>query len=41
MGYRNLGACVKDLEARGELLRIEQEIDPCLEAGAIQSYNFV
>jgi 4-hydroxy-3-polyprenylbenzoate decarboxylase len=36
MGYRNLAACVRDLEERGELLRIDQEVDPCLEAGAIQ-----
>jgi len=36
MGYRNLAACVRDLEATGQLIRIDQEIDPELEAGAIQ-----
>ena len=36
MGYRNLRACVVDLERSGQLRRIEAEIDPCLEAGAIQ-----
>ncbi|MDW7644744.1 MAG: UbiD family decarboxylase [Desulfuromonadales bacterium] len=36
MGYKNLRECVRDLEARGELVRIECEIDPNLEAAAIQ-----
>jgi 4-hydroxy-3-polyprenylbenzoate decarboxylase len=36
MGYRNLAECVRDLEAHGHLLRFEKEIDPNLEAGAIQ-----
>lgn len=36
MGYRNLRQAVNDLEASGRLLRIEQEIDPELLAGAIQ-----
>jgi 4-hydroxy-3-polyprenylbenzoate decarboxylase len=36
MGYRNLWECVRDLMAHGELLRIECEVDPELEAGAIQ-----
>jgi 4-hydroxy-3-polyprenylbenzoate decarboxylase len=36
MGYRNLQECVRDLTARGELLQITQEVDPDLEAGAIQ-----
>jgi 4-hydroxy-3-polyprenylbenzoate decarboxylase len=36
MGYRNLQECVRDLEQRGELIRIGVEVDPCLEAGAIQ-----
>lgn len=36
MGYRNLAACIRDLEKRGELLRIDREVDPYLEAGAIQ-----
>lgn len=36
MGYRNLAACVHDLERSGQLIRIEQEIDPDLEAGVIQ-----
>ena len=36
MGNRNLRDCVTDLQRRGELIRIEQEVDPCLEAGEIQ-----
>lgn len=36
MGYRNLQACVRDLEATGQLVRIESEIDPHLEAAEIQ-----
>jgi 4-hydroxy-3-polyprenylbenzoate decarboxylase len=36
MGYRNLQECVRDLEARGELLRIDAEVDPRLEVGLIQ-----
>jgi len=36
MGYRNLQQCVADLEQSGQLIRIEQEIDPYLEAAEIQ-----
>ena len=36
MGYRNLQACVADLERTGQLIRIDQEIDPHLEAAEIQ-----
>ena len=36
MGYRNLRDCVRDLERTGQLIRIEQEIDPYLEAAEIQ-----
>jgi 4-hydroxy-3-polyprenylbenzoate decarboxylase len=36
MGYRNLQACVRDLEKHHQLIRIDSEIDPHLEAGAIQ-----
>ncbi len=36
MGYRNLQGCVKDLEAAGKLIRIDCEVDPDIEAGAIQ-----
>ncbi|WP_166830685.1 UbiD family decarboxylase [Thalassoroseus pseudoceratinae] len=36
MGYRNLAACVADLEKHGELVRIEAEIDPHLEAAEVQ-----
>ena len=36
MGYRNLRACVNDLERTGQLVRIQQEIDPRLEAAEIQ-----
>ncbi len=36
MGYRNLRACVDDLAATGQLVRIDAEIDPHLEAAQIQ-----
>lgn len=36
MGYRNLQDCVFDLEARGDLVRIDVETDPNIEIGAIQ-----
>ncbi|KAF0216524.1 MAG: 3-octaprenyl-4-hydroxybenzoate carboxy-lyase [Geobacteraceae bacterium] len=36
MGYRNLIECVRALEVRGDLLRIDREVDPNLEVGAIQ-----
>jgi 4-hydroxy-3-polyprenylbenzoate decarboxylase len=36
MGYRNLRECVTDLERHGRLVRIEQEIDPSLEAAEVQ-----
>ena len=36
MGYRTLAECVDDLRANGQLITIEQEIDPHLEAAAIQ-----
>lgn len=36
MGYRNLAECVRDLERTGQLVRIETEIDPRLEAAEIQ-----
>jgi 4-hydroxy-3-polyprenylbenzoate decarboxylase len=36
MGYRNLAACVADLERTGQLIRIETEIDPHLEAAEVQ-----
>jgi len=36
MGYRSLGACVSDLERTGQLAVIDDEIDPHLEAAAIQ-----
>ncbi len=36
MGYHNLQSCVRDLEQQNRLLRIECEVDPYLEAGAIQ-----
>ena len=35
MGYRNLSACIQDLERTGQLVRIEEEIDPNLEAADI------
>src|ERR1700704_6028753 len=30
MGYRSLRRCVSDLERTGQLVRIDQEINPCL-----------
>lgn len=36
MGYRNLQECVLDLERHGDLIRVDHEVDPCLEVGAIQ-----
>lgn len=36
MGYRNLQECVRDLERAGQLVRVSVEIDPSLEAAAIQ-----
>jgi 4-hydroxy-3-polyprenylbenzoate decarboxylase len=36
MGYRNLQECVHDLERTGQLVRIETEIDPRLQAAEIQ-----
>ncbi len=36
MGYRDLRDCVVDLERSGQLVRIEEEIDPDLEMAAIQ-----
>jgi 4-hydroxy-3-polyprenylbenzoate decarboxylase len=35
MGYASLRACVADLERAGQLVRIEQEIDPYLEAAEV------
>ena len=40
MGYRTLRACLDDLEATGQLVRIEEEIDPHLEAAEIQRRVF-
>lgn len=36
MGYASLRACVVDLERTGQLVRIDAEIDPYLEAAEIQ-----
>ncbi|HJZ53721.1 MAG TPA: UbiD family decarboxylase [Gemmataceae bacterium] len=35
MGYRNTQQCVADLERTGQLVRIEEEIDPHLEAAEV------
>jgi 4-hydroxy-3-polyprenylbenzoate decarboxylase len=40
MGYRTLRQCVGDLERTGQLLRIEDEIDPYLEAAEIHRRVF-
>ena len=36
MGYRSLRECVADLERTGQLVRLDDEIDPYLEAAEIQ-----
>ncbi len=36
MGYRSLSDCVRDLESTGQLVAIDQEVDPYLEVAAIQ-----
>jgi 4-hydroxy-3-polyprenylbenzoate decarboxylase len=36
MGYRNLAECLDDLRGTRQLVTIEQEVDPHLEAAAIQ-----
>jgi 4-hydroxy-3-polyprenylbenzoate decarboxylase len=36
MGYANMRACIADLQRTGQLVRVEQEVDPHLEAAAIQ-----
>src|SRR5207244_2482249 len=36
MAYRNLRACVLDLERHGRLVRVQAEIDPYLEMAEIQ-----
>lgn len=36
MGYRNLREAIQDLENSDQLIRINQQIDPDIEAGAIQ-----
>ncbi len=36
MGYRSLKECVDDLSRTGQLVRIDEEIDPHLEAAEIQ-----
>jgi 4-hydroxy-3-polyprenylbenzoate decarboxylase len=35
MGYRNLRACLADLERTGQLVRVEHQVDPHLEAAEI------
>src|SRR5262245_24129856 len=36
MGYRSLANCVRHLQATGQLVVIDQEVDPYLEVAAIQ-----
>jgi 4-hydroxy-3-polyprenylbenzoate decarboxylase len=40
MGYRTLRQCVTDLERTGQLVRIDEEVDPYLEAAAIHRRVF-
>ena len=35
MAYKSLEACLLDLEANGQLIRIKEEIDPYLEMATI------
>jgi 4-hydroxy-3-polyprenylbenzoate decarboxylase len=35
MGYRSMRECLVDLQRNGQLLRIDEEVDPCLEMAAI------
>ena len=35
MGYASLEACLNDLEANGQLVRVKEEVDPYLEMAAI------
>src|SRR5437660_10359951 len=41
MGYPSLRACVADLERTKQLVRLDEEIDPVLEAAAIQRRVYV
>ena len=40
MGYANLNRCLADLEAQGQLRRVDVELDPCLELAAVQRRAF-
>jgi len=40
MGYRNLAECVADLEASGQLVRVDHPVDPNLEVAEIQRRLF-
>ncbi len=40
MSYRNFRECLDDLERHGELIRVHREVDPRLEAGAVQRRVF-
>ncbi len=40
MGYRNTKACLEDLERAGHLLRVDDEVDPHLEAAEIHRRVF-
>ena len=40
MGYANLSQCLADLEAQGQLKRVDAELDPYLELAAVQRRAF-
>ena len=40
MGYKNLRACVADLERAGQLVRIDAKLDPFLELASVQRRAF-
>jgi 4-hydroxy-3-polyprenylbenzoate decarboxylase len=35
MAYKSLADCLNDLEKNGQLIRVKEEVDPCLEMAAI------
>ena len=39
-GWRNLRECLTDLEAHGQLVRVDAPVDPYLELAAIQRRAF-
>ena len=40
MAYRSLLQCVRDLESKKELVRVNEPVDPCLEIAEVQRRVF-